>query len=225
MCVVGKSRDGVNVLRGKVELVEYLGREQEAAIALEGRRGLWVKTHREARAGRQHRHDFAGGQVRPAAARVRRQIMATSRTDTRSELDIVAILCLLPSVLYVLVMFVYPFLYGVYISLQPKKRAAWSIQELRLVLHRRLPIQYHQHDLHAGVAEQTVAVVIAALFLAYGMRRGIWFERTITTILVLPISLGVVFLSEGILGFYGPMAGSTRCCLRRHHPEPARADA
>jgi len=49
----------------------------------------------------------------------------------------------------------------------------------------------------------TVAVVLVALFLAYGMRRGIWFERTITTILVLPISLGVVFLSEGILGFYG----------------------
>ncbi|MGB8394988.1 MAG: ABC transporter permease subunit, partial [Pseudolabrys sp.] len=31
----------------------------------------------------------------------------------------------------------------------------------------------------------------------------IWMERTITTILVLPISLGVIFLSEGILGFYG----------------------
>jgi ABC-type spermidine/putrescine transport system, permease component I len=41
------------------------------------------------------------------------------------------------------------------------------------------------------------------LFFAYGMRRGIWMERTITTILVLPISLGVIFLSEGILGFYG----------------------
>jgi putative spermidine/putrescine transport system permease protein len=35
------------------------------------------------------------------------------------------------------------------------------------------------------------------------MRRGIWLERTIITILVLPISLGVIFLSEGILGFYG----------------------
>ena len=49
----------------------------------------------------------------------------------------------------------------------------------------------------------SIAVVLVALFLAYGMRRGIWLERTITTILVLPISLGVIFLSEGILGFYG----------------------
>ena len=49
----------------------------------------------------------------------------------------------------------------------------------------------------------TALFVLVALFLAYGMRRGIWLERTITTILVLPISLGVIFLSEGILGFYG----------------------
>ena len=36
-------------------------------------------------------------------------------------------LCLLPSLLYVLCMFVYPFLYGIYLSLQPKKgpASAW----------------------------------------------------------------------------------------------------
>ena len=46
-------------------------------------------------------------------------------------------------------------------------------------------------------------VVLTALFLAYGMRRGIRMERTITTILVLPVSLGVILLSIGIQGFYG----------------------
>jgi putative spermidine/putrescine transport system permease protein len=35
------------------------------------------------------------------------------------------------------------------------------------------------------------------------MRRGFFMERTITTILIMPISLGVILLSEGILGFYG----------------------
>ena len=44
---------------------------------------------------------------------------------------------------------------------------------------------------------------LTALFLAYGMRRGIRMERTITTILVLPVSLGVILLSIGIQGFYG----------------------
>ncbi|MET4175757.1 putative spermidine/putrescine transport system ATP-binding protein [Bradyrhizobium sp. LA6.1] len=42
---LGKSGDGVNVLRGKVELVEYLGREQEAEIALNGDARLWVRSH------------------------------------------------------------------------------------------------------------------------------------------------------------------------------------
>jgi putative spermidine/putrescine transport system permease protein len=49
----------------------------------------------------------------------------------------------------------------------------------------------------------TVVVVACSLLLAYNMRRGIWLERSVTTILVLPISLGVILLSQGILGFYG----------------------
>jgi putative spermidine/putrescine transport system permease protein len=49
----------------------------------------------------------------------------------------------------------------------------------------------------------TIVVVAASLLFAYNMRRGIWLERTITTILVLPISLGVILLGQGILGFYG----------------------
>ena len=39
--------------------------------------------------------------------------MRRSRTGEPSELDLLAIACLLPSLLYVLVMFVYPFLYGI----------------------------------------------------------------------------------------------------------------
>ena len=35
---------GQNVLRGKVELVEYLGRELEAALMVEGQTRVWVRT-------------------------------------------------------------------------------------------------------------------------------------------------------------------------------------
>jgi putative spermidine/putrescine transport system permease protein len=128
--------------------------------------------------------------------------VARIRSDSRSELDLVAILCLAPSLLYVLAMFVYPFLYGIYISLQPKKRDAGIFSNY--VAFFNDAYQYNTIKTTFMLAlPTTVAVVLVALFLAYGMRRGIWFERTITTILVLPISLGVVFLSEGILGFYG----------------------
>ena len=128
--------------------------------------------------------------------------MALARTDSRSELDLLAIVCLLPSLLYIIVMFVYPFLYGVYASLQPLKGEAWSIKNY--VSFFTDPYQYTTIKTTFALAlPNSVVVVLLALFFAYGMRRGIWMERTITTILVLPISLGVIFLSEGILGFYG----------------------
>jgi putative spermidine/putrescine transport system permease protein len=128
--------------------------------------------------------------------------MARAQTDERSELDLVAIACLVPSLLYVVLMFVYPFLYGLYASLQPPKGGAWSIANYLAFFSD--PYQYRTIETTFALAiPNSVVVVLAALFLAYGMRRGIWMERTITTILVLPISLGVIFLSEGILGFYG----------------------
>jgi len=50
----------------------------------------------------------------------------------------------------------------------------------------------------------TIVTVALALTVAYAMRRGIWAERTITALLVLPIALGTVLVAEGINGFYGP---------------------
>jgi putative spermidine/putrescine transport system permease protein len=128
--------------------------------------------------------------------------MAQARTDERSELDWLAIFCLAPSLLYVIAMFVYPFMFGVYTSLQPLKGDAWSLKNY--IAFFTDPYQYATIKTTFMLALPTTIVVVSvALFLAYGMRRGIWLERTITTLLVLPISLGVVFLSEGILGFYG----------------------
>jgi putative spermidine/putrescine transport system permease protein len=119
-----------------------------------------------------------------------------------SELDARAIACLLPSALYVLVMFVYPFLYGINASLRPPKLAGLSLANYRAFFSDEW--QYRTVGITFGIAvPNTVIVVAVALLLAYGMRRGIRLERTITTILVLPISLGVILLAEGILGFYG----------------------
>src|SRR6516162_8973004 len=128
--------------------------------------------------------------------------MARTQTEAHNELDLSAMLFLLPSFLYVIVMFVYPFLYGIYVSLQPLSGETWSFKNY--VSFFTDPYQYATIKTTFALAiPNSVLVVLVALFLAYGMRRGIWLERTITTILVLPISLGVIFLSEGILGFYG----------------------
>jgi putative spermidine/putrescine transport system permease protein len=128
--------------------------------------------------------------------------MTRSRSGEPSELDLVALACLLPSLLYVVVMFVYPFLYGVYLSLRPAKVDGFSLANYAAFFGDRYQWQTVITTFRLAIPN-TVVVVGVSLVLAYSMRRGVRLERTITTILVLPISLGVILLAEGILGFYG----------------------
>ena len=128
--------------------------------------------------------------------------MKPARTGEPSELDALAIVCLAPSILYVLVMFVYPFLYGIYQSLRPMKLTGFSLANYLAFFSDAY--QYKTIGITFRLAvPNTIVVVAVSLLFAYNMRRGIWLERTVTTILVLPISLGVILLSQGILGFYG----------------------
>src|SRR5262249_61868610 len=103
---------------------------------------------------------------------------------------------------YISVWFVYPFVHGVYLSLMPAKAAGpsfanyldffdddWQFRTIGITFSIAVP--------------NAVIVVLVALALAYGMRRGVWLERTLTPFLVLPVSLGVILLSIGIQGFYG----------------------
>lgn len=119
------------------------------------------------------------------------------------ELDLMAVACLAPSVLYVVLVFGYPFLRGIYLSLRPGKEPV-GLSLANYVAFFSDEWQYGTIWITFSLAVPTTIVVVAtALFLAYGMRRGIRMERTITTILVLPVSLGVILLSIGIQGFYG----------------------
>jgi putative spermidine/putrescine transport system permease protein len=128
--------------------------------------------------------------------------MKRPRIGEPSELDTMALAFLLPSVLYVVVMFVYPFLYGIWLSVHPMKVPGLSLANY--ISFFTDEYQYKTVGITFRLAvPNTVVVVALSLFLAYNMRRGIWLERTITTILVLPISLGVILLGVGILGFYG----------------------
>ncbi len=128
--------------------------------------------------------------------------MKDAKTGEPSELDALAIICLAPSLLYVLIMFVYPFLYGIYQSLRPMKVPGFSLANY--IAFFTDEYQYKTVGITFRLAvPNTIVVVAASLLFAYNMRRGIWLERTITTLLVLPISLGVILLSQGILGFYG----------------------
>jgi putative spermidine/putrescine transport system permease protein len=128
--------------------------------------------------------------------------MRAAANRERSEFDLLAMLCIVPSLLYVLCMFVYPFMYGLFLSLRPQKIPGFSLANYFTFFGD--PYQYGTIWITFSLAvPNTIVVVLLSLVMAYGMRRGFFMERAVTTILILPISLGVILLSEGILGFYG----------------------
>jgi len=132
------------------------------------------------------------------------------------------LLWLLPSVLYLLTMFVYPFCYGVYLSLRPVTGDGGLSfgNYLGFLLD---PWQARTIWVTAWIAvPNTILTVALALLVAYTMRRGIWLERTITTLLVLPIALGTVLVAEGINGFYGPKGWLNQLLVAAGISDPVR---
>jgi len=117
------------------------------------------------------------------------------------NLDRVALAFLLPSLLYLFFFFLYPFFYGLVLSFTPEQGKPvyqnfyiffadeWQRSTVWKTIRLAVPI--------------TFLVVLISIPLAYTMRRGIRFERVVTTSLILPVSLGTVLLSEGVLGFLG----------------------
>jgi putative spermidine/putrescine transport system permease protein len=114
---------------------------------------------------------------------------------------------LLPALLCVLVLFVYPFAYGVGLSFQPSAGGV-------LGAYRSFFSDPYQRDTIAttlGLALPAALLNVAASVpIAYRMRgsgssarrrRG---KRALTTLLVVPITLGTVLTAQGLLNFLGP---------------------
>jgi putative spermidine/putrescine transport system permease protein len=129
---------------------------------------------------------------------------------------------LVPSIVYLLVMFVYPFAYGVVLSLRPAKGGG-AVSLANYAAFFLDPWQLRTIWVTASIAvPNTILTVALALVVAYAMRRGIWLERTVTTLLVLPIALGTVLVAEGINGFYGPKGWLNQALLAAGVSDPMR---
>jgi putative spermidine/putrescine transport system permease protein len=121
---------------------------------------------------------------------------------------------LLPGVLFVVVLFVYPFLYGLQLSFQPQSgggplgnyRTFFSDPYLRNTIWITLKI-----GLPAALLN-----VLASVPIAYRMRGTFRGKRTLTTLLVLPITLGTVLTAEGLLAYLGPAGWFNRVLLSLH---------
>lgn len=118
-------------------------------------------------------------------------------------------LLVLPAAIFLLVLFVYPFLYGLTVSFQPKDadwlgnyRTFFSDPFLYTTIYKTLWL----------ALPATIINMVASVPVAMRVRK-MRHQRLLATILVLPITLGTVLIAEGLLNYLGPQGWLNRVLL------------
>ncbi|HEX2389989.1 MAG TPA: ABC transporter permease, partial [Casimicrobiaceae bacterium] len=119
---------------------------------------------------------------------------------SRAPFDRVLLL-VVPATLFMLLLFIYPFIYGLVLSFEPAQggwlanyRKFFSTDNLWPTIGTTLKLALPATIINVGVA----------LPIAYKMRVKSRWQRWITTLLVVPITLGTVLIAEGMLTYFGP---------------------
>lgn len=115
-------------------------------------------------------------------------------------------LLVLPAVLFVLALFVYPFLYGFILSLQPKTGDF-------LANYRKFfatPFLYDTIATTFWLAIPSTLINVGISIPIAMQVRKLDRRRFLTTILVIPITLGTVLIAEGMLNYLGPQGWFNR---------------
>lgn len=118
-------------------------------------------------------------------------------------------LLVLPAVLFVLAIFVYPFAYGLLLSFEPKEGGIFAN-------YSRFFSDPFLYDTIATTLWLAVPVTIISLAFALPVAfrvRLMTRQRLLTTILVLPVTLGTVLVAEGLLNFLGPQGWFSRTLM------------
>ncbi|MBV8914558.1 MAG: sugar ABC transporter permease [Acetobacteraceae bacterium] len=107
-----------------------------------------------------------------------------------------------PAVVFLLLFFIYPFAYGFWLSFNPMQGSDFFANYRKFFseefLWRTLIITF---ELALPV---TILNVLIALPIAFQLRRKSRYQRWMTAVLVIPITLGTVLIAEGMLTYFGP---------------------
>jgi len=106
-----------------------------------------------------------------------------------------------PAVLFLLLLFVYPFLYGFALSFQPEQGGPFANYQQFFADSRAWRTITTTFGLALPVTLINVGV---ALPIAFRLRRRTAWQRWVTTLLVVPITLGTVLIADGMLTYFGP---------------------
>ncbi len=112
-----------------------------------------------------------------------------------------SLLLVLPATAFMLLLFVYPFLYGLALSFDPKEGGWLNNYKFFFTTDNQWPTIWTTLKL---ALPATLINIGFALPIAYKMRVKSRYQRWVTTILVVPITLGTVLIAEGMLTYFGP---------------------
>jgi putative spermidine/putrescine transport system permease protein len=127
--------------------------------------------------------------------------MTTASTPARGAPFDRTLLLVVPAAAFMLLLFVYPFLYGLVLSFNPKEGGWLANYRLFFTTDNEWPTIWTTLRL---ALPATLINVGFALPIAYRMRVKTRYQRWITTLLVVPITLGTVLIAEGMLTYFGP---------------------
>ena len=122
-------------------------------------------------------------------------------------------LLFVPAALVVIALFLYPFGYGLVLSLTPAKGDTLANYE-RFFSDPRF-WQTIATTLWLALPA-TLINIGAAIPIAFAMRKPAWYQRFLTTLLVIPVTLGTVLVAEGLLTYLGPQGWFNRLLLDLH---------
>jgi putative spermidine/putrescine transport system permease protein len=125
---------------------------------------------------------------------------AAAQPLTRPAFDR-TLLLVAPAAAFMVLLFVYPFLYGLALSFNPAKGGTLANYTHFFTTDNLWPTIWTTLRLALPV---TIINVGIALPIAFKMRISSPYQRAITTILVVPITLGTVLIAEGMLIYFGP---------------------
>ena len=118
-------------------------------------------------------------------------------------------LLVLPAALFLLALFIYPFFYGLWLSFQPKDGSTFG----NYITFFSDPSLYGTISTTLWIAvPATLFNLLAAIPVAFRVRL-MRHQRLLTTILVLPITLGTVLVAEGLLNYLGPQGWFNRVLI------------
>jgi putative spermidine/putrescine transport system permease protein len=118
-------------------------------------------------------------------------------------------LLVLPAVLFVIALFVYPFIYGFILSFEPKA-GGW------LANYRKFFSDPFLYDTIAATFWLAIPATLINVLISIPVAlrvRGMTHRRILTTILVIPITLGTVLIAEGLLTYLGPQGWFNRTLM------------